>query len=158
MHKIFQLLPCILNWNFFRHVLCTKVIFNLTLLFFWYLFSYHWKRFYFATNCWTRSKPFNSKKKKKKILLMQIILQTNYHKSQIVLCQLLSIWIKCLMFSKHVSIYFYTSQNNNNQTSTSHELGFFFGGTHPKIKVCACVKTSLHKWVHGFSKRRPKRS
>lgn len=86
---------------------------------------------------------------------MQIILQTNHHKSQIVVYQLLSIWIKYLMFCKHVSIYFYTPQNNNNnQTSTSHELGFFFGGTHPKIKVCACVKTSLHKWVHGFSEEK----
>jgi hypothetical protein len=87
---------------------------------------------------------------------MQIILQTNHHKSQIVVYQLLSIWIKYLMFCKHVSIYFYTSQNNNNQTSISHELGFFFGGTHPKIKACACVKTSLHKWVRGSRREDPK--
>jgi hypothetical protein len=139
MHKIFQLLPCILNWNFFIHVLCTNVIFNLTLLYIlnFYLFSYHWNKFYSTTNCWTHSKPFNSPKKRRKILLMQIILQTKHHKSQIVVYQLLSIWIKCLMFCKHVSIYFYTSQNNNNQTSTSHEFGFFLE---------ACIQKS--KCVH----------
>lgn len=66
---------------------------------------------------------------------MQITLWKKHDKCQVIVYQLLYIWIKCIMFCKHVLPYFSTSQNSN------------FLGTHPKIEVCAWVKTA---WVPTF--------
>jgi hypothetical protein len=37
---------------------------------------------------------------------MQIVLQTKYDKTQVVVYQLLRIWTKCSMFYDHVLVYF----------------------------------------------------
>ncbi len=74
---------------------------------------------------------------------MLIAIYMKHDKSQVVLYQLLYVWIKCSKFCKHFPIYFYTSQNwkinqSINQSiklkGTSHKFGHFWG-MHSQTKI-----------------------
>ncbi len=73
-----------------------------------------------------------------------------HDKSQVVLYQLLYVWIKCSKFCKHFPIYFYTSQNwkinqSINQTQGHiSQIWTFLGHAFTNQNRCSIVKTTLH--------------
>jgi hypothetical protein len=95
-------------------------------------------------NCWTSFESFS--------FIRWWIWQSKWcyrrkkgDKSHIVEYQLLCICIKCLMFCKHITSYFYMLQNWkfwNKQVQWTW-FGGAGGSTCPKIKAGACVETTL---------------
>jgi hypothetical protein len=73
---------------------------------------------------------------------MQIALLKKCDKSQIFLFRLLCIWLKCLPFPKHISIYIGGTANLK-FFEQAHPVNFFFGHTPQNTKVSASRKTTL---------------
>ncbi len=74
---------------------------------------------------------------------MKIALHKKHDKSQVVVFQLLNIWIKCLMMFMKMSLYPFTNPKIEIlQASTSPELGLLLI-IYQKTKASVCVKTTL---------------
>jgi len=66
-----------------------------------------------------------------------------HNRSQIFVHQLLWIWIKCLMFCKHISLHFYPSPNWNFLNKHFQKKLYIFGHTFKKQNRCLCENNNV---------------
>jgi hypothetical protein len=74
---------------------------------------------------------------------MQIALLKKCDKSQIFLYRLLCIWLECLPFPEHISVYCFTGGPKLKFFEQAHPVKKFFGHTPQNTKVSASRKTTL---------------